>query len=151
LLYAQGQMPRTYTIQFNLLRSREDSLEVIYALSGLLRVEYPPSLNLCYTIDLLGIVGRYLEVFIVAMSVVSKTGDTAVVRSNFTRSGLKNFLSKDQQHPSMIQNALDKFIEIIKLSYAQYFFGIESSDDIRQLVPFLTAYSLFESFIQFLY
>ena len=126
------------------LLTRDDSLEVIYSLAGLSIEEHKPSLHLCYTIDLLGVVGRYLELFIKAISVVCYSIDSNVVASNFTLAGLKLFLSKYQHQPNIIQNVLDKFIGLLKSSYNEYFFEIDNSSDIRQLVPLLAAYSLFE-------
>jgi hypothetical protein len=66
------------------------------------------------------------------------------LKTNFTRGGLKEFLVKCQLKPHHLQLALEHFLSLLRLHYFFYFKAIEDNSSIRQLVPLLAAYSLFE-------
>lgn len=108
--------------------------------------EYPPSPHLLYILDLLGVVGRYLELFILSLSCIgqSENSKSPTLAQKFTRGGLKKFLQDCQQKPHLVQIAIDQLVTHLKHHYFKYFNEISSNRYIRQIVPLLTAYSLFE-------
>ena len=134
-----------YDISLPLL-STDDALNIIYSLSSLDVADYPPSQHFRYTLDLLGVVGRYLELFILSLSCIgqSENSKSPTLAQKFTRGGLKKFLQDCQQKPHLVQIAIDQLVTHLKHHYFKYFNEISSNRYIRQIVPLLTAYSLFE-------
>ncbi len=128
------------------LLSTNDALNIIYSLSSLDVADYPPSQHFRYTLDLLGVVGRYLELFILSLSCIgqSENSKSPTLAQKFTRGGLKKFLQDCQQKPHLVQIAIDQLVTHLKHHYFKYFKEIEETQYIRHIVPLLTAYSLFE-------
>jgi hypothetical protein len=119
------------------LFTTENSLEVIYELSGLSMAEFPPSLNFRLTLDLLGVVGRYLELFILSISLIGQSHcfSLATNTTKFTLGGLKHYLISLQHQPLFIQRALDDLILLLRGHYRTKITTQENCSIVSRIFP----------------
>ncbi len=100
--------------------------------------------HLKYIIELLGVVGRFLEAMIFQMSVIGSAvaNDNVTVGNVFYQSGLCYYLEKCQYEPKHCQDLLSRTKQHINERYQRYFNHFTSKDNL-ELIPFLVAYTLF--------
>jgi hypothetical protein len=128
------------------LLSVENALFVIYSLASMDQTDVPPSLYFQNALELLGVVGRYLELYILTISTIGQSFQNVLPYSstNFTVGGLRVFLQSCQNNAYYIQSSLKNFAVILGSHYNNYFNVLNQNLYVRQLVPLLAAYSLFE-------
>jgi len=97
-----------------------------------------------YIIELLGVVGRFLEAMIFQMSVIgSAVANKEVTLGNtFYQSGLRYFLQVCQYQSNHCQELLKRTKQHINEKYQRYFDHFTSKDNL-EIIPFLVAYTLF--------
>ena len=98
-----------------------------------------------YIIELLGVVGRFLEVMIFQMGIVGTAIEHEELThgTKFYQSGLRYFLQNCQYKPEYCQRLLEALKKQIDTKYSWYF-EIFLTEDNLELVPILTAYTIFE-------
>ncbi|UZN99352.1 uncharacterized protein OCT59_000630 [Rhizophagus irregularis] len=103
------------------------------------------SIHLEYIIELLGVVGRFLEVMIFQMGIIGKAVEHKELTygEKFYQSGLRYFLQKCQYKPEYCQKLLEALKKKIGTKYSRYFEVFMAKDNL-ELVPILTAYTIFE-------
>ncbi|CAB4391229.1 unnamed protein product [Rhizophagus irregularis] len=103
------------------------------------------SIHLEYIIELLGVVGRFLEVMIFQMGIIGKAVEhkEPTYGEKFYQSGLRYFLQKCQYNPEYCQKLLEALKKKIGTKYSRYFEVFMAKDNL-ELVPILTAYTIFE-------
>jgi len=103
------------------------------------------SAHLDYIIELLGVVGRFLEVLIFQMGVIGfadMNQSQSYIVDKFYHAGFCHFLQKMQNNPKFCEILIKKTKEHINLKYNHYFELYEKEEN-REIIPSLVAYSLF--------
>ncbi|CAG8682395.1 4851_t:CDS:2, partial [Funneliformis caledonium] len=103
------------------------------------------STHLEYIIELLGVVGHFLEVMIFQMDIIGTAVecDESTYRMKFYQSGLRYFLQNCQYETESCQRLLDALKKQISIKYSRYF-EIFMENENLELIPILTAYTIFE-------
>ncbi|CAG8715205.1 363_t:CDS:2, partial [Funneliformis caledonium] len=103
------------------------------------------STHLEYIIELLGVIGCFLEVMIFQMGIIGTAVecDASTCRMKFYQSGLRYFLQKCQYEMESCQRLLDALKKQISIKYSRYF-EIFMENENLELIPILTAYTIFE-------
>lgn len=96
-----------------------------------------------HIIDLLGVVGRFLEILIFEMAVLglADKNNDYVLGDTFYYEGLCYFLEHCQDEPTNCQKLLDRTVYMINTKFPSYFNSFTTRINI---VPELLAYSLFD-------
>jgi len=98
-----------------------------------------------YIIELLGVVGRFLEVLIFQMGVIGfadMNHSQSYIVDTFFYAGFCHFLQKMQNNPKFCEILIKKTKEHINSRYNHYFELYEKEEN-REIIPLLVAYSLF--------
>jgi len=98
-----------------------------------------------YIIELLGVVDHFLEVMIFQMGIISTAieHEELTYGTKFYQSRLRYFLQKCQYKPEYCQRLFEALKKQIDTKYSQYF-KVFLTEDNLELIPILTAYTIFE-------
>ncbi|CAG8588392.1 9761_t:CDS:2 [Funneliformis mosseae] len=104
------------------------------------------SVYLEYIIELLGVVGRFLEILIFQMDVIGYADMNHHQYSTINKfyyAGFRHFLQKLQNNPKFYEILIKRTKEIINSKYNHYFDHFKKEENTK-IIPLLVAYSLFD-------
>ncbi|CAG8564013.1 5911_t:CDS:2, partial [Funneliformis mosseae] len=104
------------------------------------------SVYLEYIIELLGVVGRFLEILIFQMGVIGYADmnhHQYTTIKKFYYAGFRHFLQKLQNNPKFCEILIKRTKEIIHSKYNHYFDHFKKEEN-TEIIPLLVAYSLFD-------